>query len=80
MLPDDAYIDDMPSSPPLFSPKDSSDSLPSEMYASGSNDYPGCQVVTELIHTERKYVQDLETMQVRFSFSGSAAQCSDDSQ
>ena len=65
MLPDEAYIDDMPSSPPLCSPKDSSDSLPSELYASSSQEYPGHQVVMELLHTERKYVQDLETMQVR---------------
>lgn len=65
MLPDEAYIDDMSASPTLCSPKDSSDSLPTDMFCAGSNDYPGCQVVTELIHTERKYVQDLETMQVR---------------
>ena len=53
MLPDEAYIDDMPSSPPLCSPKDSSDSLPSEMYASSSQEHPGHQVVMELLHTER---------------------------
>lgn len=28
-------------------------------------EYPGSNVVMELVHTERKYVQDLETMQVR---------------
>ena len=65
LLPEDAYIDDLPTSPSLVSPKDSSDSLPTELFASGSSEYPGSQVVTELLHTERKYVQDLETMQVR---------------
>ena len=68
-LPEDVFIDEPPASPPLFSPKDSSDSLPMEMFSAGPKDtYPGCQVVTELIHTERKYVQDLETMQVCDAF------------
>lgn len=65
LLPEEAFIDDMPSSPALCSPKDSSDSLPAELIASSSQEYPGYQVVMELLHTERKYVQDLETMQVR---------------
>ena len=65
-LPEEVFIDDPPASPPLFSPKDSSDSLPTELSNAGPKDtYPGSQVVTELLHTERKYVQDLETMQVR---------------
>ncbi|KAI0087958.1 hypothetical protein BDY19DRAFT_891887 [Irpex rosettiformis] len=63
-LPEDVFIDIAPSSPPAWSPKDSSDSLPGELLAAGQKDqYPGFQVVTELIHTERKYVQDLEQMQ-----------------
>lgn len=65
-LPEDVFVDATPSSPPLWSPKDSSDSLPGELAAAGQKDsYPGSQVVMELIHTERKYVQDLEQMQVR---------------
>lgn len=65
-IPEDAFIDAPPDSPPLFSPKDSSDSLPTELVSAGPKDtYPGSQVVMELLHTERKYVQDLETMQVR---------------
>ena len=47
----------------MFSPKDSSDSL-LDMGAA-PQEYPGSNVVMELLHTERKYVQDLETMQVR---------------
>ncbi|KAI0695536.1 hypothetical protein BC835DRAFT_1414811 [Cytidiella melzeri] len=63
-LPEEVLVDVVPSSPPLWSPKDSSDSLPGELLAAGQKDqYPGFQVVTELIHTERKYVQDLEQMQ-----------------
>jgi cell division control protein 24 len=65
LLPEDVYIDDLPTSPSFISPKDSSDSLPAELLAFGASEYPGSQVVTELLHTERKYVQDLETMQVR---------------
>ncbi|KAI0758348.1 hypothetical protein BC629DRAFT_1125832 [Irpex lacteus] len=71
-LPEDVFIDVTPSTPPLWSPKDSSDSLPGELLAAGQKDqYPGFQVVTELIHTERKYVQDLEQMQ---RYANAAAQ------
>ena len=65
LLPEEVFIEAEPASPSMFSPKDSSDSLPAELLASGMSEYPGSQVVTELLHTERKYVQDLETMQVR---------------
>lgn len=76
-LPEEVFIDDPPASPPLFSPKDSSDSLPTELYSAGPRDaYPGSQVVMELLHTERKYVQDLETMQVRDGLRNSDRQAS----
>ena len=69
-LPEDVFVDEPPASPPLFSPKDSTDSLPTELLSAAPKDtYPGSQVVMELLHTERKYVQDLETMQVRDSRS-----------
>lgn len=62
LLPEDVFLEPEPSSPNMFSPKDSSDSL-LEMGGS-SQEYPGSNVVTEMVHTERKYVQDLEIMQV----------------
>ena len=66
-LPEEVYIESPPSSPPTeFSAKDSSDSLPTELSIGpgGQEQHPGANVTKELLHTERKYVQDLETMQV----------------
>lgn len=57
------FVEAEPTSPSMFSPKDSSDSLLD--MAGPPQEYPGSNVVMELVHTERKYVQDLETMQVR---------------
>ena len=65
-IPEDQFIESPPSSPPTeFSAKDSSDSLPAEILEGPSDKYPGSNVTKELLYTERKYVQDLETMQVR---------------
>lgn len=65
-IPDEFFVDVPPSSPPTeFSAKDSSDSLPTEISEGPSDKYPGSNVTKELLYTERKYVQDLETMQVR---------------
>ncbi|KAJ3530133.1 hypothetical protein NM688_g7754 [Phlebia brevispora] len=61
LLPEDVFVEAEPSSPSMFSPKDSSDSLPDMPGA--PQEYPGSNVVMELVFTERKYVQDLETMQ-----------------
>ena len=63
LLPEEVFIEAEPASPSMFSPKDSSDSLPES--GDAPQEYPGCKVVTELVQTERKFVQDLETMQVR---------------
>ncbi|KAL4248460.1 CDC42 guanine nucleotide exchange factor [Abortiporus biennis] len=64
-LPEEVFIEDIPSSPPTeFSAKDSSDSLPTEFSApTTGQDFPGSNVTKELLFTERKYVQDLEVMQ-----------------
>ncbi|KAK7692641.1 hypothetical protein QCA50_004274 [Cerrena zonata] len=71
-IPDDFFIESPPSSPPTeFSAKDSSDSLPTEISEGPSDKYPGSNVTKELLYTERKYVQDLETMQ---SYSNTLAQ------
>lgn len=69
-LPEDVFTESPPSSPPTeFAAKDSSDSLPTELASGmgGAEPHPGANVTKELLHTERKYVQDLETMQVRLS-------------
>lgn len=67
-LPYDVFTESPPDSPPTeFAAKDSSDSLPTEISSvvGGAEPHPGANVTKELLHTERKYVQDLETMQVR---------------
>ena len=63
LLPEEVFIEAEPTSPSMFSPKDSSDSLPES--GGAPQEYPGSNVVNEMVHTERKFVQDLETMQVR---------------
>ncbi|THH00903.1 hypothetical protein EW026_g1702 [Hermanssonia centrifuga] len=62
-LPETVFEEAVPSSPVPFSPNESNVSPPSDSVASTPQEYPGSNVVMELLHTERKYVQDLETMQ-----------------
>ncbi|CAL1707071.1 unnamed protein product [Somion occarium] len=73
-IPDNLFTESPPSSPPTeFSAKDSSDSLPTELSngAGPMDQHPGANVTKELLYTERKYVQDLETMQ---SYSNALSQ------
>jgi cell division control protein 24 len=68
MLPS-ALFDAAPLSPPLMSTHDSIDSLVGDVQ---NTPIPACpqdaarnNIIRELVETERKYVQDLEVMQVR---------------
>ena len=64
-LPPDVFEEAAPPSPP-FSPHDFFDSMGSDIPANGP-DAEWNNIIRELVETERKYVQDLEVMQVRTS-------------
>ncbi|CCM00418.1 uncharacterized protein FIBRA_02448 [Fibroporia radiculosa] len=72
-LPEDVFVEPLPSSPALASAQQSTDSLaPESATASGETDGGArFNIVKELVETERKYVQDLEVMQ---KYSNAAAQ------
>lgn len=69
VLPEDVFIEPTPSSPALASAQQSTDSLTSDSIATSAETSEGGarfnNIVRELVETERKYVQDLEVMQVR---------------
>lgn len=68
VLPEDVFIEPTPSSPALASAQQSTDSLTSDSIATAETSEGGARfnnIVRELVETERKYVQDLEVMQVR---------------
>ena len=67
-LPDDLFLESAPSSPALASALASTESLTSDNTLAASLMEPGgarANIIKELVDTERKYVQDLEVMQVR---------------
>jgi cell division control protein 24 len=68
-LPPDLF-EAAPTSPPSLSAHESTDSL-SESFAStpvNAQEVARNNIIREIVETERKYVQDLEVMQVRLSF------------
>ena len=69
-LPPDVFEEAAPPSPPsAFSPHDSFDSMGPDIPAiptpANGPDAERNNIIRELVETERKYVQDLEVMQVR---------------
>jgi cell division control protein 24 len=71
-LPLDVFEEAAPPSPPsAFSPHDSFDStgpdIPAIPTPANGPDTERNNIIRELVETERKYVQDLEVMQVRTS-------------
>ena len=67
-LPEDLFLESAPSSPTMPSALASTDSLNSDPSLAASSVEPGgarANIIKELVDTERKYVQDLEVMQVR---------------
>ena len=71
-LPADVFEEAAPPSPPsAFSPHDSFDSMGPDIPAiptpANGPDAERNNIIRELVETERKYVQDLEVMQVRTS-------------
>lgn len=71
-LPLDVFEEPAPPSPPsAFSPHDSSDSMGPDIPAiptpANGPDAERNNIIRELVETERKFVQDLEVMQVRTS-------------
>lgn len=68
VLPEDVFTEPTPSSPALESAQQSTDSLTSDSIATSAETSEGGarfnNIVRELVETERKYVQDLEVMQV----------------
>lgn len=72
-LPDDLFMATPPASPKLSSALASTESLTSDNSLAASSVEPGgarANIIKELVDTERKYVQDLEVMQVRvFGFT-----------
>ena len=71
LLPEDRFEETPPMSPPSVIPsQDSADSLvhpdsPVQPPAANAQETARNNIVRELVETERKYVQDLEHMQVR---------------
>lgn len=75
-LPEDVFIEQIPSSPPtLSSAQSSTESFTSETVVGtppplSSKETARNNIIRELVETERKYVQDLEVMQAsHFVFS-----------
>ena len=71
-LPPDVFEESVPPSPPSeFSPHDSFNSMgpniPAMPIPANGPDAERNNIIRELVETERKYVQDLEVMQVRTS-------------
>ena len=69
-LPEDLFLESAPSSPTMASALASTESLTSDNSTNATAVEPGgarANIIKELVDTERKYVQDLEVMQVRLS-------------
>jgi cell division control protein 24 len=69
-LPEEVFVHQPPSSPPsLSSAHQSTDSIvcdtPHSAQPVGAREAARSNIIRELVETERKYVQDLEVMQVR---------------
>ena len=67
-LPEDLFLSSAPSSPTIASALASTESLTSDNSIAATTIEPGgarANIIKELVDTERKYVQDLEVMQVR---------------
>ena len=67
-LPEDLFLESAPSSPTIASALASTESLTSNNSLAATTIEPGgarANIIKELVDTERKYVQDLEVMQVR---------------
>jgi len=68
-LPEDVFLEVAPPSPPTLALHESSDSLAQEALVpapANAQEAVRNNIVRELVETERKYVQDLEVMQVCF--------------
>ena len=63
LLPPDVFVEDAASSPSIPSSDPSAVATTSSMPASGKEAARN-NIIRELVETERKYVQDLEVMQV----------------
>jgi cell division control protein 24 len=68
-LPEEIFVQQAPSSPPsLSSAHQSTDSIASDTHHSpqpvSAREAARSNIIRELVETERKYVQDLEVMQV----------------
>jgi hypothetical protein len=69
LLPEDVFVEQVPSTPPsMFSTQASTDSIALEPSFSSQplsgREAARNNIIRELVETERKYVQDLEVMQV----------------
>ncbi len=67
-LPEDLFLESAPSSPTIASALASTESLTSDNSLAATTVESGgarVNIIKELVDTERKYVQDLEVMQVR---------------
>ena len=62
-LPEDAFEEPTPTTPALSS-HNSLDSIPDSLPPVNAQDSARQNIIREIVETERKYVQDLEVMQV----------------